>query len=149
VQRHVSFFLTETYNWIRRCMYFKVQKFTSQNLLNQAAVFCVRNALKVIYEHLKFENFSRGLYPRTAVEKGEGRHGEGRKGMVLLRFNLVPHRFLWASYGPDCMSALRLCVCATITFYPAIHSLLHVHFHNSSYQCPQQQWNVHFLCKSN
>jgi hypothetical protein len=61
-------------------MYFKVQKFTSQNLLNQAAVFCVRNALKVIYEHLRFENFSRGLYPRTPVEKGEGGHGEGRRG---------------------------------------------------------------------
>jgi hypothetical protein len=69
--------------------------------------------------------------------------GRERKGVVPLRFNLVPHRFLWASYGPDCMCALRMCVCATITFYPAIHSLLHVHFHNSSYQCPQQQWNVH------
>jgi hypothetical protein len=73
-------------------MYFKVQKFTSQNLLNQAAVFCVRNALKVIYEHLRFENFFRG-YPRTPV-KGEGRkwrtEGErrrlgtqmGRRGVV-------------------------------------------------------------------
>jgi hypothetical protein len=37
------------------------------------------------------------------------REGRGRKGVVPLRFNLVPHRFLWASYGPDCMSALRLC----------------------------------------
>jgi hypothetical protein len=64
-------------------MYFKVQKFTSQNLLNQAAVFCVRNTLKVIYEHLRFEKFSRGLYPRTPVETG-GRtwgekEGEGRE----------------------------------------------------------------------
>ena len=94
-------------------MYFKLQKFTSQNLVNQAAVFCVRNALKVIYEHLRFENFSRGLYPRTPL-KGEGGHGEGRKGVVPLRFNLVPHRFLWTSYGPDCMSALRMCVCAYV-----------------------------------
>jgi hypothetical protein len=60
-------------------MYFNVQKFTSQNLLNQAAVFCVRNALKVIYEHLRFENFSRGLYPRTPL-KGGGRTWDGRKG---------------------------------------------------------------------
>jgi hypothetical protein len=43
-------------------MYFKEQKFTSQNLLNQAAVFCVRNALKVIYEHLRFEIFP-GVQP--------------------------------------------------------------------------------------
>jgi hypothetical protein len=62
-------------------MYFKPQKFTSQNLVNQAAVFYVRNALKVVYEHLRFENFLRGLYPRTAVKR-RGGHGEGkgRKG---------------------------------------------------------------------
>jgi hypothetical protein len=64
-------------------MYFKVQKFTSQNLLNQAAVFCVRNALKVIYEHLRFENFSRGLFPRTPLKEGGrtwgGKEGEGRE----------------------------------------------------------------------
>jgi hypothetical protein len=94
-------------------MYFKVQKFTSQNLLNQAAVFCVRNALKVIYEHLRFENFFRGLYLRTPVERGREDMGrerkEGEEGSAAPRFNLVPHRFLWASYGPDCMSALRMC----------------------------------------
>jgi hypothetical protein len=64
-------------------MYFKVQKFTSQNLLNQAAVFCVRNALKVIYEHLRFEKFSRGLYPGPPLKRGRehmGRkEGEGRE----------------------------------------------------------------------
>jgi hypothetical protein len=63
-------------------MYFKLQKFTSQNLVNQAAVFCVRNALKVIYEHLRFENFSGGVPPDPV--KGEGRKGrtEGeRRGL--------------------------------------------------------------------
>jgi hypothetical protein len=62
-------------------MYFKPQKFTSQNLVNQAAVFYVRNALKVVYEHLRFETFFRGLYPGPPL-KGEGGHGEGkgRKG---------------------------------------------------------------------
>jgi hypothetical protein len=44
-------------------MYFKPQKFTSQNLVNQAAVFYVRNALKVVYEHLRFENFFPGVVP--------------------------------------------------------------------------------------
>jgi hypothetical protein len=94
-------------------MYFKLQKFTSQNVVNQAAVFCVRNALKVIYEHLRFENFFRGLYPGPPL-KGGGRTwgGKGRKegkGSGAPRFNLVPHRFPWASYGPECMSALRMC----------------------------------------
>jgi hypothetical protein len=60
-------------------MYFKVQKFTSQNQLNQAAVFCVRNAPKVIYEHLGFENFFCGLYPRTPVETGREDMGRERK----------------------------------------------------------------------
>jgi hypothetical protein len=54
-------------------MYFKVQKFTSQNLLNQAAVFCVRNALKIIYEHPRFENF-----PGVCTPGGkEGKEGSG------------------------------------------------------------------------
>jgi hypothetical protein len=62
-------------------MYFKLQKFTSQNLVNQAAVFYVRNSLKVIYEDLRFENFFRGLYPRTPVKRrGRTWGGKGRKG---------------------------------------------------------------------
>jgi hypothetical protein len=86
-------------------MYFKLQKFTSQNLVNQAAVFCVRNALKVVYEHLMFEIFFPGVVPPDPPLKGEGGHGEGkegrgRKGEVPPRFNLVPHRFIWASHGP-------------------------------------------------
>jgi hypothetical protein len=95
-------------------MHFKIQTFTSQNLVYQAAVFCVRNAPKVTYERLKFEKFFRGLYARTIVKKGkedmrrerrgrggrgrggEGRQGEGGKGrrggkrVVPPRFKLVP-----------------------------------------------------------
>jgi hypothetical protein len=95
-------------------MYFRLQKFTSQNLVNQAAVLCVRNALKVTYEHLRFEKFFRGLYPRNPVKQGgrtrggkgregrgsgqrrkgeggkEGKEGRGRKGMEPPHFNLVP-----------------------------------------------------------
>jgi hypothetical protein len=64
-------------------MHFKIQKFTSQNLVYQAAVFCVRNAPKVTYERLKFEKFFRGLYPRTVVKKGKEdmkREWRGRGG---------------------------------------------------------------------
>jgi hypothetical protein len=69
-------------------MHFKIQKFTSQNLVYQAAVFCVGNAPKVTYERLRFEKFFRGLYPRTPVKKGRedmrrerrGRGGEAGRG---------------------------------------------------------------------
>jgi hypothetical protein len=95
-------------------VYFKIRKFTSQNLVYQAAVFCVRNAPKVTYERLRFEKFFRGLYPRTPVKKGredmrmrmERRGGEGRERIegggdreregreVPPRFKLVPPAFL-------------------------------------------------------
>jgi hypothetical protein len=62
-------------------MYFKIRKFTSQNLVYQAAVFCVKNAPKVTYERLRFEKFFRGLYPRTPVKKGrEDMRKELKKG---------------------------------------------------------------------
>jgi hypothetical protein len=88
-------------------MYFKIQKFTSQNLVYQAAVFCVRNAPKVTYERLRFEKFFRGYTP-DPVKKGRehtrrerrggeaGIGGKGRKGrregkrVVPPRFKLVP-----------------------------------------------------------
>jgi hypothetical protein len=108
-------------------MHFKIQKFTSQNLVYQAAVFCVRNAPKVTYERLKFENFFRGLYPRTIVKKvkedmrrerrvegrerggeGRGRQGEGGKGRREGReesgapsLQASAPCFPWAGYGPD------------------------------------------------
>jgi hypothetical protein len=59
-------------------MYFKLQKFTSQNLVNQVAVFCVRNALKVIYEHLRFENFSGVVLP-DPFKKGREDMGTERR----------------------------------------------------------------------
>jgi hypothetical protein len=69
-------------------MYFNIQKFTSQNLVYQAAVFCVRNAPKVINERLRFEKNFSGVIPRTPVKKGredmrrERRGGEGgRRGI--------------------------------------------------------------------
>jgi hypothetical protein len=96
-------------------MYFKIQKFTSQNLVYQAAVFCVGNAPKVTYERLRFENFFQGLYPGPPLKKGGGNEegkegwgeeregGKGRRGgkrVVPPRFKLVPTRIPWAGYGP-------------------------------------------------
>jgi hypothetical protein len=67
-------------------MYFKPQKFTSQNLVNQTAVIYVRNALKVVYEHVRFENFFRGLYPGRTPVKRRGRTwgGKRKEGVVPL-----------------------------------------------------------------
>jgi hypothetical protein len=85
-------------------MYFKIRKFTSQNLVYQAAVFCVGNAPKVTYERLRFEKFFRGLYPRTPVKKGredmrkERRGGEGESSAPSLQASAP--RFPWAGYGP-------------------------------------------------
>jgi hypothetical protein len=67
--------------------YFKLQKFTSQNPVYQAAVFYVRNSLKVTYEHLRFEKFFRG-YTLDPVKTGrediemerKGRHGGQEEG---------------------------------------------------------------------
>jgi hypothetical protein len=44
----------------------------------QAAVICVRNALKVTYEHLRFEKFFQALYPGPPL-KGGGKIDMGRK----------------------------------------------------------------------
>ena len=67
--------------------------------LEDIITFCIQNALKLTYEHMRFQKFFRGLYPRTPVSRGassksagkgaynagrgEGRGregGEGRKG---------------------------------------------------------------------
>jgi hypothetical protein len=54
-------------------------KFTGKNLVNQAAVFCVKNALKLTSDHLRLETISRGLYPRTPELRGEGRGQKKRE----------------------------------------------------------------------
>jgi hypothetical protein len=54
-------------------------------------VFHAQKALKLTYEHLRFQKFFRGLYPRTPVSRGassnsagrgacNARGGEGRRG---------------------------------------------------------------------
>jgi hypothetical protein len=69
-------------------MHFKIQKFTSQNLVYQAAVFCVRNVPKVTSERLRFQKFSGGYKPGPPLKRGGheegkerwGEEGEGGKG---------------------------------------------------------------------
>jgi hypothetical protein len=42
-----------------------------------------QNVLKLTYGHLGFQKFSRGLYPRTPVQRvGEGRRGGGEAGQA-------------------------------------------------------------------
>jgi hypothetical protein len=61
-------------------MHFKIQKFTSQNLVYQAAVFCVRNAPKVTSERLRFQKFSGGYKPGPPLKRGEDMRRERRGG---------------------------------------------------------------------
>jgi hypothetical protein len=49
-----------------------------KNLVNQGAVFCVKNAIKLTSDHLRLEKIFRGLYPRIPERRGEG-GGEGRE----------------------------------------------------------------------
>ncbi len=41
-------------------------------------IFHVQNALKLTYEHLRFQKFFRGLYPRTPVSRGASSNSAGR-----------------------------------------------------------------------
>jgi hypothetical protein len=76
--------MTYTYNlYVYDCTYFKLLFYTSsreKNLVNQAAVFRVKNALKFTSDHLRLEKIVRGLYPRTPEGREEGRERKGRIG---------------------------------------------------------------------
>jgi hypothetical protein len=56
----------------------EIQKFRARNPVCQAIDFCIKNALKLTYEHLEHKNFS-GASPLGPPRKGaeEGRGGEG------------------------------------------------------------------------
>jgi hypothetical protein len=55
-----------------------------KNLVNQAAVFCVKNALKLTSDHLRLEKIFRGYNHPTPEGRGEkkreDREGKGRRG---------------------------------------------------------------------
>jgi hypothetical protein len=55
-----------------------------KNHVNQAAVFCVKNALKLTSDHLRLEKFSGGTTKTTRPPRGgkrkKGRIGEEREG---------------------------------------------------------------------
>ena len=71
----------------------KIRSFHGYSLLFLTARFGGQNALKLTYEHLRFQIFFRGLYPRTPfqgeprltrregerITQGEGEDGRGRK----------------------------------------------------------------------
>jgi hypothetical protein len=58
----------------------EIQKFRTRNPAIQGMDFCVKNALKLAYEHLGYQKILRGLRPCTPREgKGVGRRGEKRK----------------------------------------------------------------------
>jgi hypothetical protein len=50
-----------------------------KNLVNQAAVFCVKNALKLTSDHLRLEKIFRGYNHPTPEGRGE-KKGEDRGG---------------------------------------------------------------------
>jgi hypothetical protein len=69
------------------------QSYQAKNVIILMQHFCLQNALKLTYEHLRFQKFFRGLYPRTPASRGassnsagrgaynaEGRGGKGRGG---------------------------------------------------------------------
>jgi hypothetical protein len=51
-----------------------------KNLVNQAAVFCVKNALKLISDHLRLEKNFRGYNHPTTEGRGEKKEDRGGKG---------------------------------------------------------------------
>jgi hypothetical protein len=63
---------------ITSCVFHFLTSSREKNLVNQAAVFCVKNALKLTSDHLRLEKIFRGLYP--GPPRGGEREGERKKG---------------------------------------------------------------------
>jgi hypothetical protein len=58
----------------------EIQKFRTRNPAIQGMDFCVKNALKLTYEHLGYQKILRGLrplYPRGGEGRGGKRGGWG------------------------------------------------------------------------
>jgi hypothetical protein len=64
---------------ITSCIFRFLTSSREKNLVNQAAVFCVKNALKLTSDHLRLEKIFRGYNHPTPEGRGEkkGRIGEG------------------------------------------------------------------------
>jgi hypothetical protein len=76
------------------CIFRFLTSSREKNLVNQAAVFCMKNALKLTSDHLRLEKIFRGVYPRTPKggetggktkqgkdkSLGEGKGGKGKRG---------------------------------------------------------------------
>jgi len=69
-----------------------------KNLVHKGVNFEAKNALKLTYEHLQFQNKFRGYNPRTPVkigggegeEKGRRGRGQGREGPRQFTFLATP-----------------------------------------------------------
>ena len=97
--------------------------------------FCIQNALKITYEHMRFQKIFRGLYPRTPVSRGAssnsagkgaynagmgegGRGGGGKEGMEGRGIGegqgnvmgLQPPQFLNSVHAPEKQSSMSLAI---------------------------------------
>jgi hypothetical protein len=59
-------------------VYLGIQKFRARNPVYQEVDSCIKNALKLTYEHLEHQKKFPGASPSGPPEKG--REGKGRKG---------------------------------------------------------------------
>ena len=69
--------LMASWQRITSCVFHFLTSSREKNLVNQAAEFCVKNALKLTSDHLRLEKIFRGLYPRTPEGRGEEREKRG------------------------------------------------------------------------
>jgi hypothetical protein len=61
------------------CIFENYKSSRARNLVAQRVVSCLKNALKLTYMHLQFQNFS-GVIPRTPLKRGRGGMGRGLGG---------------------------------------------------------------------
>jgi hypothetical protein len=59
-------------------VYLGIQKFRARNPVYQEVDSCIKNALKLTYEHLEHQKNFPGLRPLDP--QGKGREGKGREG---------------------------------------------------------------------
>ena len=68
-------------SWFKGLLFqyvFENEKLQAWNLVFQGMIFHVQNALKLTYEHLRFQKIFRRLYPRTPVSRGASSNSAGR-----------------------------------------------------------------------
>jgi hypothetical protein len=61
-------------------VYLGIQKFRARNPVYQEVDSCIKNALKLTYEHLEHQKNFPGASPPWTPREGKGREGKGREG---------------------------------------------------------------------